>query len=198
SCPWSDGAADVARLQELLVALAAHLRAHAVEAVPGGRAELEHPVDVEPGLDQAAEIPFPDQILLFRGEPELRQVGFLVGLERIAVLRIAQRVAELVQAASLAREPQIEDRRVRNRGQRPPHTSFAVSMHSRSFAFSCSTVRLLPWWVLEKPHCGERHRFSSGTTFEACSILLFRASFVSSSGTLDDTRPSTTRLPFGM
>ena len=77
-----------------------------------------------------------------------------------------------------------------------PHTSFAVSMQSLSLAFSCSTVRLLPWWVLEKPHCGDRHRFSSGTYLDACldaslqRILRFQLRQPSSV-----TRPSTTFLP---
>ena len=46
-------------------------------------------------------------------------------------------------------------------------------MQSLSFATSGSTLRLLPWWVLEKPHCGDRHRFSSGTNFDAASMRRF-------------------------
>src|SRR5262245_27232887 len=58
----------VARREEFLVALAAHLRAHAIEAVAGRRADLEHGVDVHAGLDQAFEVAFADQVLFTLGE----------------------------------------------------------------------------------------------------------------------------------
>jgi hypothetical protein len=61
-----------------------------------------------------------------------------------------------------------------------------------------STVILLPWCVLEKPHCGERHRFSSGTNFAAAPMRRFRSSLFSSTGNFELISPSTTFFPFGM
>src|SRR5262245_30145179 len=177
-------AADVARLQELLVALAAHLRAHLVQAVAGRRADLEHGVDVHAGFDETFEIAFADEVLFFVREIEPRHERFFVALERLALGGRAERFAHLVQPATLARKAQIENRGVGDRSQfgsyRLPHTSRAVSMQSLSLAFSCSTVRLLPWCVLEKPHCGERQRFSRGMNFAASPILLFSSSIDSS------------------
>src|SRR5437762_13807255 len=70
-------------------------------------------------------------------------------------------------------------------------------MQSLSFATSCCSVRLLPWWVLENPHCGLRARFSIGTYLAAASMRRLRSSFFSSSGNLELTSPSTTFLPLG-
>src|SRR5262245_57796704 len=187
-------AADVARLQELLVALAAHLRAHLVEAVAGRRADLEHGVDVHAGLDQALEVALADQVLLLVRKLEPRHECFFVALEGLALGGRAERLAHPVQPAAAPRQAQVEDGGVGDQ----PQTSLAVSRHSRSLAFSCSTVRLLPWWVLEKPHCGERHRLCIGTNLAACSILFFSRSLDSSWGSLDETSPSTTFFPFGM
>src|SRR6266581_2749745 len=50
-----------------------------------------------------------------------------------------------------------------------PQTLFDTSSTRPSFLHWSSAVSLLPWWVLEKPHCGERHRFSRGTYFAAAS-----------------------------
>jgi hypothetical protein len=58
-------------------------------------------------------------------------------------------------------------------------------------------MRLLPWWVLEKPHCGLRHRFFMGTNFEAASMRRLRSSFFSSSGNLELTRPRNDALALG-
>src|SRR2546426_1117336 len=60
-----------------------------------------------------------------------------------------------------------------------------------------SAVMRLPKCVLANPHCGERHRFSSGTNFAAASMRRFSSSFDSSFGFLVLTRPSTTFLFFG-
>src|SRR5918995_1493011 len=124
-------------------------------------------------------------------------VGFFIALEGFGVPWIAQRPAHVVQPVPPPRLAEVEDRGIRNLSYRDPHTSFAVSMQSLSFATSCSTVRLLPWCVLEKPHCGERQRFSIGTYFDAASMRRLRWSFASSSGTLELMSPSTTFLPLG-
>src|SRR5262245_12513061 len=147
-------AADVARLQELLVALAAHLGAHLVEAVAGRRADLEHGVDVHAGFDETLEITFADELFFFIRELEAGHERFFVALEGIPLGGRAERFAHPVQTSASPREAQVENRGVGDY----PQTSLAVSRHSRSLAFSCSTVRLLPWCVLEKPHCGERQR----------------------------------------
>src|SRR2546430_9145153 len=198
-CLPSGCAADVARGEEFLVALAAHLGAHLVEAVAGRRADLQQRIDIGAGVDQALEVALADEILLGGGEAEARHEGFLIALESVALLRRAERRAHPVQPVTAPREAQVEDAGVRNRsGYLSPHTSRATSMQSLSFAFSCSTVRLLPWCVLEKPHCGDRHRFSIGTNLDAASMRRLSRSLASSCGTLELTRPSTTRLPFGM
>ena len=44
-----------------------------------------------------------------------------------------------------------------------PQTSRAVATMSSSLRHWSSSDRALPWCVLENPHCGERHRRSSGT-----------------------------------
>src|SRR5262249_6737999 len=73
-----------------------------------------------------------------------------------------------------------------------PHTSRATSRASPSLRFWSSTVTLLPWCVLEKPHCGLRQRCSSGTYFAADSMRRLRSSFDSSAGTFELISPSTT------
>src|SRR5262245_65114844 len=90
-------AADVARLQELLVALAAHLRAHAVQAVAGRRADLEHGVDVHAGLDQPLEVAAADEVSFFVRQGEAAHERFFIALESVALGRRAQRRAPLVQ-----------------------------------------------------------------------------------------------------
>src|SRR5688572_27179121 len=110
-----DGILEVSRGKELLVALAAHLRAHPVEAVARDRAELEHPVDVEAGVDQPREVAAADEVLLRLRQLELLHVAFFVLLEGGAVPGGAQRAAHLVQAVAPLRGPQVEDGGVRNR-----------------------------------------------------------------------------------
>jgi hypothetical protein len=39
--------------------------------------------------------------------------------------------------------------------------------HALELAPLLVRVRLLPWCVLEKPHCGDRQRFSRGTNLAA-------------------------------
>src|SRR3954468_5223502 len=75
--------------------------------------------------------------------------------------------------------------------------SSAICTTSSSLRHCSSAVRLLPWCVLEKPHCGERQRFSIGTNFAASSILRFIESFDSSSGDFEVIKPSTTFFPLG-
>src|SRR5688572_8165071 len=77
------------------------------------------------------------------------------------------------------------------------HTSFATCTTRSSLCHCSSSVRRLPWCVLEKPHCGDRQRFSSDTNFAAAWICFLRNSLSSSAPVLLDTRPSTTFLPFG-
>lgn len=48
-----------------------------------------------------------------------------------------------------------------------PHTSFAISTTSRTFAHCSSSVSLLPISHEAKPHCGDKYRRSSGTYLEA-------------------------------
>src|SRR6266545_1512074 len=78
-----------------------------------------------------------------------------------------------------------------------PHTSSATCTTSSSFLRWSSAVMRLPKCVLANPHCGERHRFSSGTNFAAASMRRLSSSLDSSSGFLVLTRPSTTFFPFG-
>src|SRR6266571_1743879 len=77
------------------------------------------------------------------------------------------------------------------------HTSLATSTTRSSLRHCSSCVSLLPWCVLEKPHCGDRHRFSSGTYFAASSIFSFRNALDSNSPVFVDTRPRTTFFPLG-
>src|SRR3954452_5546670 len=81
--------------------------------------------------------------------------------------------------------------------ERAHQTSSAICTTSSSLRHCSSAVRLLPWCVLEKPHCGERQRFSSGTNRAASSILRLMSSFASSDPILEDTRPRTTFFPLG-
>src|SRR5207249_1234481 len=82
-------------------------------------------------------------------------------------------------------------------GEWAHHTSRETSTTRSSFFHCSSGVSLLPWCVLEKPHCGDRQRFSIATYFAASSMRRLRWSLVSSCGVFDDTRPSTTFLPCG-
>src|SRR5262249_16499169 len=75
-----------------------------------------------------------------------------------------------------------------------PHTARGVPMRSRNLAFCSSIVSALPSTVEEKPHCGLRQSWSSGTYFAASSIRRFSSSLLSSAGRLLVTRPRTTRL----
>src|SRR4051812_15176862 len=79
-CVPSDRAADIARREELLVGLAAHLRAHFVEAVAGGRADLQQVVDVGARVDQSLEVALADEVLLRIGEMEARHERVLIAL----------------------------------------------------------------------------------------------------------------------
>src|SRR5205085_12392705 len=106
-CDPIQPAADVAGGQELLVSLAAHLRPHFVEAVAGGRANLQQVVDVGAGIDQALEISLADQRLLILGEAKARHERLLVALESLTLLRRAEGGAELVQPPTAARETQV-------------------------------------------------------------------------------------------
>src|ERR1700748_146054 len=87
-----------------------------------------------------------------------------------------------------AYEPQI-------RGCDQPQISRAVSTTRRSLAFFSSLVSALPPRGEEKPHCGLRQSWSSGTYFAASSTRRFSSSLLSSAGRLLVTRPRTTRLP---
>src|SRR6202008_2862668 len=107
-----DGILDASRGEERLVALAAHLRAHAVEAVAGNRADLEHEVDVHAVLDHAGEVAPADQASLFFRKPEAGDVAFFVRLKGGAVRGHAERCAQLVEPPAAARKTQVEDRRV--------------------------------------------------------------------------------------
>src|SRR4029453_12300649 len=113
-----DGILEVSSGQELLVALAAHLRAQAVDVFAGPRAELEHPVDVQPGMDQPGEIAGTHQVLLVLIQLELRHEAFLVALEGLAVRGVAERPAHPVQPQPAPREAQIENAGI---GDRPRH-----------------------------------------------------------------------------
>src|SRR6185295_5725840 len=72
------------------------------------------------------------------------------------------------------------------------HTSRATSTMRSSLRHCSSSVRLLPWCVLEKPHWGERQRFSSETNFAASFILPIKNSLDSSCADFDVMMPSTT------
>src|SRR5262249_34561598 len=76
-------------------------------------------------------------------------------------------------------------------------TSRAVSTTSSSLRHCSSCDSALPWCVLEKPHCGERHRSSRGTNLEAWSIRRFSSSLLSTIPVFEETRPRTTFFPFG-
>src|SRR6478752_5992772 len=78
-----------------------------------------------------------------------------------------------------------------------PQTSSASSTIIRSFAHCSSSARTLPSSVEAKPHCGERHSWSSETNLAACSIRRLISSFDSSRPLFVVTRPSTTTLSFG-
>src|SRR5688572_13124478 len=71
-------------------------------------------------------------------------------------------------------------------------TSSAICTTSSSLRHCSSAVRSLPWCVLEKPHCGDRQRFSSGTNFAASSIFLLIESLDSSAGDFEVIKPNTT------
>src|SRR5699024_3895494 len=75
-----------------------------------------------------------------------------------------------------------------------PQTSSATSLTSLSLSHCCSSVRILPSSVEANPHCGLTHSRSSGTYFDASSIRVLISSLSSSSGNLDENRPSTTSL----
>ena len=66
-----------------------------------------------------------------------------------------------------------------NADQASPHTSCAVSITRRSLVRWASTAMLLPWTVLEKPHCGERASCSSGAYFAASAMRRLRSSLLS-------------------
>src|SRR5688572_7733861 len=104
-----DGIFEISGGEEILVLLAAHLRAHAVEAVARDGAQLEHPVDVEARVDQPAEVAVPDQLFFLFSKIKAGHVGLFVLLVGGAVLRTAERAAHLVQAVAPLRGPQVED-----------------------------------------------------------------------------------------
>src|SRR5437764_1646755 len=87
-----------------------------------------------------------------------------------------------------------------------PHAAGACERRyfhtSRTMSMTSSSLRRVSSWVtvwpepppLEKPHCGERPRRSSGTYFAASSMRRLRASLLSSCGVLVETRPRMTVL----
>src|SRR4249920_1577131 len=78
-----------------------------------------------------------------------------------------------------------------------PHTSPATSTIMRSFAHCSSSASTLPSSVEAKPHCGDRHSWSSEIYLEAASIRRLISSFDSSRPLFVVTRPSTVVLSFG-
>src|SRR5687768_17111396 len=77
------------------------------------------------------------------------------------------------------------------------HISCETSTTRSSLRHCSSCVSRLPWCVLEKPHCGDRHKCSSPTCRLASSMRLFRESLLSREPLFEDSRPSTTFFPFG-
>ena len=68
-----------------------------------------------------------------------------------------------------------------------------MSRTSASFSHCTDGSIELPSSVEEKPHCGERHRRSSGTILAASAMRSRMRSGSSSSAVLVVTRPRTTR-----
>src|SRR4029077_3835667 len=110
-----------------------------------------------------------------------------------------ERVLNLLDIVKRARQIDAAHFGAHDRAERPYfHTSRATSMMSSSLRFVSSCVTVWPEPPpLEKPHCGERPRRSSGTYFAASSMRRFSASLLSSCGVLVDTSPRITVLPFG-
>src|SRR5690606_40498646 len=80
-----------------------------------------------------------------------------------------------------------------------PQISFAVSATNFSFAHCSSSVRMFPWCVDAKPHCGLMHSCSSGTYFDASSTRSLIVSLFSNLPVLEVTNPKTTLgPPFGI
>nr|WP_253261771.1 hypothetical protein [Ramlibacter montanisoli] len=99
----------VARGQELLVALAAHLRAHHVKAVARHHPQLQQEVDVAAGGEQAGEVAVAHQLLLVFAQLMGGHEGFLVALEGLAVGGVRQGVAHLVDAVAAPGLGEVED-----------------------------------------------------------------------------------------
>src|SRR5207302_8766520 len=117
--------------------------------------------------------------------------------QQVAIERLLDRVA--LRRRERRGQVYAVHRGAHHRAERPYfHTSRTTSMTSSSLRLVSSCVTVWPEPPpLEKPHCGERPRRSSGTYIAASSMRRLRASLLSSCGVLVDTRPSTTILPLG-
>src|SRR4029079_8480405 len=79
-----------------------------------------------------------------------------------------------------------------------PQTSCATSTIRESLRCCISGVTpMCSLALVENPHCGDRASWSSSMKRFASSIRRLSSSTLSSSFTLEATRPSTTVLPFG-
>src|SRR5450759_2979499 len=86
----------------------------------------------------------------------------------------------------------------RRSGAHFPHTSSASSTIMRSLAHCSSSASTLPSSVEAKPHCGDRHNWSSATYLVASSMRRLISSRGSSRPLFEVTRPSTScLLPLG-
>src|SRR5208282_2323614 len=74
------------------------------------------------------------------------------------------------------------------------HTSSASSTIILSFAHCSSSASTLPSSVEAKPHCGDRHSWSSAAYLVASSMRRLTSSLFSSVPLFEVTRPSTTIL----
>src|SRR6185436_19394133 len=110
-----DGAAAIEHhLGVLLLREAGHRGRHELERLAIRREELRQVVDVAAEMDHALPVALQYRLALLRAHGELAQVLVFVRLEFLAVRRLHERHAELVDPVALPRTLRIEKRSARN------------------------------------------------------------------------------------
>src|SRR5664279_1123954 len=92
----------------LVLGHAGHAAGHLLEALAVGGADLGEEVDIAAEGDAAVQVARQHRLLLLLGHRPLVEAGALVRLEALAVGRLHERHAELVQVVALPRLVRIE------------------------------------------------------------------------------------------
>src|SRR5664279_905139 len=148
-------------LAVFVFAHAGHAAGHLLKALAVGRADLGEEVDVAAEGDTAVQVARQHRLLLLLGHRPLVEAGALVRLEALAVGRLHERHAELVQVVALPRLVRIEDRRSRHveirlveRHQAGSGQYRRIGLSTRSLCCNAAVVAMCAMKSTSRPSSG--------------------------------------------